>query len=558
MPIWVGVDIGRSAVKVAAIRSSYRKMALVGLASCDIPVPSAPLSIPSPSSGVAGATAGAGSTGTEPSQHGPYAQDQDPAAMDRELVAQAIREAMGRVLGKPGGGDGVAVALDGAKAVSRVLPMPASAQKQLAEVLPFELESQVPFDLDDSIVDYRVLSGQRVAQAGTPEGAAMLPVLASVARIGEVRARIDLVKQALGVEPERVGVGLLPLANLIPLLPALAEPGPVVVVDLGTLSSDVLILRNGEPVFMRTISQGTTGLPETAPRLAREIRLTLAAYRATGGEVAARVFLCGGGAFVSGAESFLANELETEVAVLPPPPMDYEVPQPDQLRQLARYTKAIGLALSLGPRPLGLDLRKGPLAYERGFGWVRERVPVLAGLGAVIAVSFFFSACTQLYALGKEGDTMEKALASVTKEVLDEETSSAQRANELLSQQAVADEDPMPHVDAFDVMVRLSDVVPASMVHDVEELDVQKGHVVIHGIVGSIPDAQSVATSLSSQPCFSDVKLVRTDQVVGNADRKKYVLEFDLKCQDQKPKKKDAQASASTSASGAASPGGGK
>ncbi|WP_394821112.1 pilus assembly protein PilM [Pendulispora albinea] len=585
MPIWVGIDIGKSAVKVAAIRSSYRKTALVGLASVDIPVdrpstlltppmgtqalgldPSAPFGASLPSaaplgsgapitsaaaalSGLSSASAAAVSSIGPGVSGAPEGAADDASASSREQVAQAIREAVAMALGKAGNGDGVAAAIDGAKVMSRVLPIPASAQKQLAEVLPFELEAQVPFELDGSVFDYRVLTALRSLPGADP---AMLPVLASVSRITEVRERIDLVKHAIGAEPERVGVGLLPLANWIPFSPALAEPGPLVVVDLGTLSSDILILRSGEPVFTRTISQGTAGLPETAPRLAREIRLTLAAYRATGGDSATRVYLCGGGAFVSGAESFLSNELETEVAVLPPPPIDYEVPQADQVRQLARYAKAIGLALGLGTRPLGLDLRKGPLAYERGFGWIRERIPVLAGLGAVIAVSFFFSACTQLYALGKESETVEKALATVTKEVLGEETTSPERANELLSQQTGADDDPMPHADAFDVMVRLSEAIPVSMTHDIEDLDVQKGHVSIHGIVGSMADAQSIVTSLKSEPCFSDVQIKRIDQVVGKEDRKKYGLEFDLKCpEDQKGKKKDPQAGTAPAASSA-------
>jgi len=545
MPIWLGIDIGKSAVKVAALRSSYRKTAVVGLGSADIVAEvrdSQFLAAP----GVPG----------DPPPGQPPAEPPSPDQVAQEAVTRAIRDAVNIALsGKPGTGDGVAVAIDGVKAMSRVLTIPASAQKQLAEVLPFELEAQVPFELEGSIFDYRILSNLRTLPGADP---ATLPVLASVARISEVQARIDIVKQSLGVEPERVGVGMLPLANWVAVQPALAEPGPIVTIDLGTDTSDILIFRNGEPVFTRTVSQGTSGLPETAPKLAREIRITLAAYRATGGDPAVRVFLCGGGAFVSGAESFLSNELEIEVTVLPPPPMEYEVPQPDQLRQLARYAKALGLALGLGSRPLGLDLRKGPLAYERGFGWLRERVPVLAGLGAVIVVSFFFSAAVQLYGLGKEKDTVEAALASVTKEVLGEETSSAERANELLSQQTGGEDDPMPHADAFDVMVRLSEAIPSSMTHDIEDLDVQKGHVILHGLVASSNDAQSIGTSLRSDPCFSDVQIKRIDQAVGKDDRKKYVLEFDLKCpEDQKGGKKPG-ANASSSASAASSASGGK
>jgi general secretion pathway protein L len=123
-------------------------------------------------------------------------------------------------------------------------------------------------------------------------------------------------------------------------------------------------------------------------------------------------------------------------------------------------------------------------------------------------------------------------------------------------QTAINDEDPLPHSDAFDVMVKLSEDIPQSMTHDIEELDVQKGHVVIHGIVGTIPDAQAIATSLRAEKCFSDVKITRTNQMVGSP-RQKYVLEFDIRCpEDQKGGAKKKDTGGASSASGAPSAGG--
>ena len=161
---------------------------------------------------------------------------------------------------------------------------------------------------------------------------------------------------------------------------------------------------------------------------------------------------------------------------------------------------------------------------------MRERIPVLAGLAAVILVSFVFSGWAQLYEAHKERDALQARSATVTKEVLGTEATSAQDAQDLLAKEtALSDEDPMPHADGFDVMVQLSEAIPPSIMHDIEELDVQKGHVVVHGIVGSIPDAQAIASALSDEPCMSDVKIKSTTQAVGS-DRQKYVLEFDVKC----------------------------
>ena len=99
--------------------------------------------------------------------------------------------------------------------------------------------------------------------------------------------------------------------------------------------------------------------------------------------------------------------------------------------------------------------------------------------------------------------------------------------------------------------MRISEAIPQSMVHDIEELDYAKGHVVVHGIVGTVADAQSIASNLGkADKCFQDVKITRTSQMVGG-NRQKYVMEFDVKCPEdvKTPPKKTAQGSASASAS---------
>jgi general secretion pathway protein L len=502
MPTWLGIDIGSASVKVAVVRSSYRKLALVRLSCVDV----------APNGAV-----------------------------------EAVRLAVARALeGESEGSDAIAVAIDGARAAIHRLQLPATAQKQLEDVLGYELEAQVPFDLAVAVFDWRLLEHSPV------EG--QLPIVAAVARVDDVRDRIALVKEAIGQEPERVAVGALALGTLAPFVAALEGADSVAIVDLGAKAIEVLVIERGEPVFARTLSSGTEGLPASAPRLARDIRVSFAAHRAQGGTAPSRAYLCGGGAFVSGAEGFLGGELEIPVELLPEPALDLSAIGADAVRDLPRYGKAVALALSLAGRGTGMNLRRGSLAFERGFAWVREHVPMLAGLASVIFVSFVFSAWARLHAVHEERTALESALGAVTKEVLGTEATSAQQAQDLLAKEvALTDQDPMPHADAFDVMVRLSEAIPSSMTHDIEELDVQKGHVAIRGIVSSIPDAQSIASTLSDDKCLSDVKIKSTTQAVGS-DRQKYVMEFDLKCpEDVKPtpkKKGDTSSSASAAGSG--------
>src|SRR5690606_14678853 len=97
MSTWLGIDIGTTAVKVAAIESAYRKVQLIGMASVEVAV----------------------------------------AGGISEAISMAVRAVMG---GKPGLGDAIAISIEGSRATVKIVGLPANAAKQINEVLPFELE----------------------------------------------------------------------------------------------------------------------------------------------------------------------------------------------------------------------------------------------------------------------------------------------------------------------------------------------------------------------------------------------------------------------------------
>lgn len=488
----LGIDATKTTVRVALLRTSYRKVTLEALGEADI--------------------AAAGSE------------------------AEAIRVAVGTI--KP---DAAAVALSGEKSFYRRIELPAAAQKEIGSVLAYELEAAVPFEMEDAVFDYRVLKKQPGAP-GT-EGADAIPIFTLLARTEDVRERISAVSQAIGIEPARVGSGPLPLANLSSVMPELekpANPGPIAVLDLGERTSDIAILAGGDPVFARTLSRGTAGLPESASALARELRQTLSAWRTIGGEPLSGMYLVGGGASAAGAELFLSTELGVSILPLPRPRL--EGITPDQGERLPRFAKAIGLALGLNGRGRGLNLRQGPLEAEQSFPFLREKIPLLAGLAAVIVVSFGFSVIAELRTLDAEHELLSARLAAASRDILGEETTDLDRARELLDPGAAkADEDPLPHVDAFDVMVGLSKSVPKDVVHDVVELDVARQHATIQGTVPSVGDAEAIAKNMKDVRCFKDVKISRTSQFTEG--KQKYVLDLDLKCEAvKKPAAKSADA----------------
>jgi general secretion pathway protein L len=493
MAKYLGIDVGSSHVRAVLLRTSYRRISIEAMKEYDRS--SAP------------------------------------------TLDEVVRMTAGPLVSP---GESVAVNLEGEKTFVRRIDIPAAAQKQLTEVLPYELEAELPFELSEAVYDYAVLRRASDEEA--------VPVFAVVARTEDVRARIALIRDAIGEEPERVSPGGLALASLSSILPELAGTQPVALFDLEPGRSELIILERGEPVFARTLSRGTEGLPQSALMLVREFRQSLASWRMTGGARPEIAFLVGPGSSTPNAREFLQAELDVPIAPLPALRIDEA--KAEDLAQVPRFAKAVSLALALGARGRGYNLRRGALVYERGYGFLRERVPLLAGLLVVVVVSFFFATWAELHALAQEKSTLEAALTTVTTDVLGEGTSDPQRATDLLDKTATGtDEDPLPHADAFDVMVQIAQAVPENMTHDIEELDVQRGHVTVHGIVPTIPDAQQIATQLKSVRCFQEVKITRTNQVVGE-ERQKYVMEFDIKCPVEGKEKPSAAAPATSSSGG--------
>lgn len=433
--------------------------------------------------------------------------------------------------------DGIAVAIDGDSAFVHRFKLPLTARKQLDAVLPFELESQMPVDMSELVYDYRVLRGDPTREA--------IDVIAAAARTEQVKARIDLVKAALGREPERVGCSSLVLANLALLAPDLRSKSPVALVDLGAQRTEVTVLVDGEPVFVRTLSRGVAGLPESAAALIAGLRQTFLAFLASQDVPIEYVVLLGGGAGASGADQYLSHELGVPVRALPS--LQTEPPAPEVALALPRFGKALALAAGLSGKAVDVNLRSGPLSFQRGFGFLKERAPLLVGLTAATLVSFLFASWADLRALSREHEELVLGLAAQSQQILGEELSDPDAVGEAIERAKSKEEpDPMPHTDAFDAMVELSEAIPNSVVHDIEELDVQRAHAKVSGIAGTTREVQDIATKMAENRCVSDSKIAKVSQMV-NGDRQKYVLEFDLKCpEDAGPKKKPKAAESST------------
>ncbi|MFP6684074.1 MAG: pilus assembly protein PilM [Polyangiaceae bacterium] len=497
MARWLGVDVGDASVRVALLRSTFRNISVEALREEPI------------------------------AEHG--------------SASGALRAA---VLGLKA--DSYGSAVSGARAFLRVLRLPKAAQKELANILSFEVEATLPFELDDAVMDHRILTRLR----GDEDS---IPILAGVAYTPDVRDQINLVRRGTGHEPSRVGIGPLPLANLVQVCPSLSQKDPVAIIDLDQEHTDLLILQRGEARFARCIQRGVMSLPHEATQLARELRQSIGAWRAHGGDPPSAIHIVGGGSVTPGIETFIARELGIAPQSLP----KLQVIGADQQTSanLPRFARSIAIALGQSRRANDLNLRQGPLEAQQGYHFLREKTPLLAGLAAAVTVSFGFSIFAESRALDQERTHLEARLRASSKMHLGTSTSDPEEAAELL-EQAISgkSQDPMPQMDGFDALVALSGLISHDITHDINEYYYDRGKVMLTGMVPTIDNAQAVRDAISGHRCFQDVTMKGTKRL-GSKQKQKYDLSFVVKCAPANSKKTSGSKGAAKN-SGAAKAGG--
>lgn len=383
-----------------------------------------------------------------------------PTTTDEERN-EAVRGAVRQVLVTVGehAPDRVVTELSGDEVSIRKLSIPSKAIKKIDELLPHEIEGTVPFDPDDSVIDY-----QPIETVG-----AELRLLAAVAPKPKVRAHLEQMR-ALGVEPREIAVGAVALDGLVPLLPELGTPGPHCLIDVHAEGTDVCIVQNGVCHFARTLSVSTGDLDAGQRKvLEREIKQTMAAWRMEGGAQPSTFLLCGALGTRPGSDAWLTDVIGSNVTILALPP----APGIDDAGRPA-FARASALAARSLRRSKHLDARQGEFAAKQTMTALRQHLPLVAGCCVAIIASYLFSTYARWSVLDDRHLQLEEQLAQTTRQYFGRPARTAAEANRLLASGART-ADPMPPFDAYEALAAISASIPEEITHDVQQLQIDLG-----------------------------------------------------------------------------------
>lgn len=148
----------------------------------------------------------------------------------------------------------VILGMGGPRVLSRDLAMPRAPLAQIREALPFHVQDLLPVPVAEALLDFYPIS------EGEGENGPVVNGLLVAAIKEAVAANIAAVTNA-GLRP--VQVDLIPFALVRALAPINGSPGLVAVVSIGANTTNVVVVQNGVPQFVRIIPAGGDDITRT-------------------------------------------------------------------------------------------------------------------------------------------------------------------------------------------------------------------------------------------------------------------------------------------------------
>jgi general secretion pathway protein L len=458
----------------------------------------------------------------------------------------------------------------------RCIDLPFRDRAQIAKTLPFEVESLLPFDLEDMVMTSRMLTsegrGSRVLAAVTPRERVSLLLRSLEAQGIEARALpvdIDLLSgfadegvQAIVDFGHSRTLVALSLDKKVQIARAISSGGRALTLALAEHAecswSDAEDLKHqlhlGAPPEVATVEweepvsdvvaeppRGETLAPEVAVLrkalnpLVQEIRATLIQFEDAHSLQISEVLITGGGASLGGLSDWLAASLGVRVT-------EIDVPEASLETSPGRFAicHALGLRGHQASLPAQLlNLRQGEFSFTGNLARVSR---IIGFVAAGLLVFFLGSLALHFQEMGELNEALEAADARVSSavttafpDVSADKAANLAQAQAIVNERAAAVEQRTEQLQGLipdrppilSLLKQLSLGMPTATEArvDVTELHVVPGSVTLKLETDEYSNAEAIERKLKEEPRFSQTKRSK-EQKVSNGIR--FVLTIPL------------------------------
>lgn len=460
--------------------------------------------------------------------------------------------------------DSCILSVPGSMTAFRFLDLPFGNTKKIDQTIDFELEAVIPFELEEILYDYTILSM-------TPQNS---QVLAAYLKEEEFKKFLSQI-QVSSVDPKYVGVDTIGLSNLA-YLGILPPEGRFAILDLGHSKSNLIVLEGNKVKMLRCFSWGgdrinhaiaqagnltyaqAEGLKHTKAQiipgsedkifqainktfldLMTQIKQTLFAFYEKGEPAIEALYLCGGTSRIQGAESFFSSQLNINVG-----PLDVLDDSFTQIQDREHVRPIIPAALATAVRGIypnkgvRINFRRGEYAYKRDIQEMEgtlKKLGILAasvvGLGIIYFIVAYISLSSQV---GKMNKNISKLVRASVSDLPKTGVDSANSALSVLNGKTTAMQEKLKKVEgegnlnALQVLKMISAAIPPrdQLVVDIDDVNITPDRVRLEGRTVSYEGVDKIKAALSQVKNFKNVET--GDVRKGIKDEIKFKVSFDL------------------------------
>ena len=308
----------------------------------------------------------------------------DPEKIDRSHWVMAVRELFKQQSFNPKKAKSLITGIGGSSASIKQITTMEMPSEELESAMTFEARKHIPMDGTDAVIDYQILGSNK-------QEVDKIDVGLVACTKGTLTNHMDLLKEC-GLKAGIVDVNPIAMSNAFSFVKNMPEDGLVVMLDIGAVSSGLVVyginqqfftrdLPIGSHHFVKEISEkkeigytqaqdslfkegilasktqtddvsqdGSVSLAERTvyDSLVEDMRRSLRFYaKQTGQSFFLKIFLSGGGASTPGLAEFVNQKLNIECAVFDPFE-NVEGKEKLSISNPSQFTTALGLGIRGG------------------------------------------------------------------------------------------------------------------------------------------------------------------------------------------------------------------
>jgi general secretion pathway protein L len=421
----------------------------------------------------------------------------------------------------------------------RNLVMPFKDPKKIKQTLPFELETLIPFPVDDIVIDFNIINNADQSE-----------IIALYAKKTEISEYLEILKPS-GISPEIIDIRPAPVA--LWLLSRDETPGSGFVIDIGLKQITMVLFNDRRIALIRNmpLGDGCVSISDLKDisSISKErvkavlgsmqtcIKNTLRSFSMQSGTdfKPEKTFLTGIGALYPGIVELMAEEpgipvekinITRDAGIR----MDYNI---ETGWNPALMDGALSLVLRDAKKGYGFNLLKGDFEVKKGFlKTIKDLQRIgIAVLGILIFLMMDFG--VDYYLVKKRYDAAEKRCADLFKQSFPDSGNvkypllqMKQKIEELKKSAVMLPGDIRRDQKVLDIVNSISGSIPAGVDIDVASMVIDTEAVRISGETDSFNTVNSLESGLESSPYFSDVTINKAEH-----DRTGKKVEFELKLQ---------------------------